>query len=157
MVPQAPQANPQEATWRGRVVRVVDGDTVEVTRPAARGCLTIQRVRVANVDAPERRQSYGDHAALYTSMYLFNYVVNVKVIGKDRYGRWIADLCRGKSPYRCVSYRLVRDGWAWWYKEYAPNDKRLQRAEEKARREKKGLWKEKNPVPPWEWRRKRRR
>lgn len=147
----------QPTTWKGRVIRVVDGDTVEVTKPAATGCITIQKVRVRGVDAPEKAQPYGKAAMRFTAAYLFNHDVTVKVETKDRYGRWVADLCRGKSKYRCVSYQLVRKGWAWWYRQYAPNDKTLKRAEAKARKAKLGLWAGKNPQEPWLWRQKRRK
>lgn len=132
-------------------------DTVEVTRPAARGCLTIQRIRLYGVDAPERRQTHGDVATRFTAAYLFNHQVNVKVVSKDRYGRRVADLCRGKSVYRCISYQLVRNGHGWWYQTYAPDDARLKRAEAYARKKERGLWREKNPIPPWDWRRQSRR
>jgi len=52
----------------------------------------------------------------------------------------------------------IRAGMAWWYREYAneqsPEDRdRYERAEREARAKKVGLWREPNPVPPWEWRR----
>jgi endonuclease YncB( thermonuclease family) len=147
----------QPTTWEGRVTRVVDGDTVEVTRPAAKGCITIQKVRIRGVDAPEKAQPYGKMATRFTAAYLFNHNVTVKVKEKDRYGRWVADLCRGKSKYRCVSYQLVRKGWAWWYRKYEPKNKLLKRAEAKARKQKLGLWAGKNPLEPWLWRQKRRK
>jgi endonuclease YncB( thermonuclease family) len=146
----------QPTTWEGKVTRVVDGDTVEVTRPAAKGCLTLQKIRIRGIDAPEKAQAYGKSAARFTAAFLFNHKVVVKIKEKDRYGRWVADLCRGKSKYRCLSYQLVRKGWAWFYKKYEPNNKLLPRAEKKARKQKLGLWAGKNPVAPWDWRKKRR-
>jgi endonuclease YncB( thermonuclease family) len=143
----------QPTTWEGRVIRVIDGDTVVVSRPAAKGCWTFQTIRIAGVDSPEKSQPYGKAAAQYTGALMFNFKVVVKVTGKGVHGRWIGDVCRGKSKYRCLSYRLVRDGWAWWYKQYSTR-KDLQRAEKKARKEQKGLWQGKNPIPPWEWRKK---
>jgi endonuclease YncB( thermonuclease family) len=47
---------------------------------------------------------------------------------------------------------LVQEGWAWWYRKYAPNNKELAAAETAARKAKRGLWTDPNPIPPWEWR-----
>jgi micrococcal nuclease len=46
---------------------------------------------------------------------------------------------------------LVRDGWAWWYRKYAPKNKELAAAEAAAQKAKRGLWADPNPIPPWEW------
>ena len=51
-----------------------------------------------------------------------------------------------------VNHKLVKDGWCWWYRKYAPGDTELERLEQDARRAKRGLWADSNPVPPWEWR-----
>ena len=47
---------------------------------------------------------------------------------------------------------LVKQGWCWWYRKYAPGDTVLEGLEKKARKIKKGLWADPHPVPPWEWR-----
>ena len=47
---------------------------------------------------------------------------------------------------------LVKDGWCWWYRKYAPGDTVLEGLEKEAREAKKGLWADPQPVPPWEWR-----
>ena len=46
---------------------------------------------------------------------------------------------------------LVRRGWCWWYRKYAPGDTVLEALEKEARKSKKGLWVDPQPVPPWEW------
>ena len=51
-----------------------------------------------------------------------------------------------------VNHALVKDGWCWWYRKYAPGDTELERLEKDAREAKKGLWADPQPVPPWEWR-----
>lgn len=55
-----------------------------------------------------------------------------------------------------VNLELFRRGLAWWYRHYAPKDKELARAEEEARKAKRGLWADAKPIPPWEWRNGRR-
>ncbi len=52
---------------------------------------------------------------------------------------------------------LVKAGFAWWYRKYAPDDEMLEQLEREARRIKRGLWADPHPVPPWEWRTRRKR
>jgi len=51
-------------------------------------------------------------------------------------------------PWR--NHTLVKEGWCWWYRKYAPGDVELEKLEKEARQAKKGLWVELNPMPPWE-------
>ena len=51
-----------------------------------------------------------------------------------------------------VNQKLVKDGWCWWYRKYAPDDTVLEGFETEAREAKRGLWRDPHPVPPWEWR-----
>jgi endonuclease YncB( thermonuclease family) len=51
-----------------------------------------------------------------------------------------------------VNHELVKDGWCWWYRKYAPENTELESLEKDAREAKKGLWADPQPVPPWEWR-----
>jgi endonuclease YncB( thermonuclease family) len=54
-----------------------------------------------------------------------------------------------------LNHVLVKDGW-WWYRKYAPRDMALEGLENEAREARNGLWTEQNPVPPWEWRKRKR-
>ena len=67
---------------------------------------------------------------------------------KDRYGRIIGEVMIGS---RHINLEMVQDGMAWHYKQYSKS-KELAEAEDLARKEKKGLWVDKEPVPPWEFR-----
>jgi endonuclease YncB( thermonuclease family) len=49
-----------------------------------------------------------------------------------------------------VNHTLLKDGWCWWYRKYAPGDMVLEGLEKAAREGRKGLWADANPVPPWE-------
>jgi micrococcal nuclease len=51
-----------------------------------------------------------------------------------------------------VNHTLVKDGWCWWYRKYAPGDTVLEGLEQEAREAKRGLWAAPVQVPPWEWR-----
>jgi len=73
--------------------------------------------------------------------------------GLDKYGRTLADvrLLDGTN----VNHTLVKEGWCWWYRKYAPKDTLLEGLEKEARETGKGLWTDPQPVPPWEWRKRR--
>jgi hypothetical protein len=68
-------------------------------------------------------------------------------------GRTLGIVRLGK---RNINRELVREGWAWWYRKYAPKNKELASAEAAARKAKRGLWADAKPIPPWEWRKSER-
>ena len=74
--------------------------------------------------------------------------------GKDRSGRTLADglLPEGTN----VNHSLVKDGWCWWYRKYAPGDTVLEGLEWEAREAKNGLWANPAPIPPWIFRKAKR-
>lgn len=139
---------PARGDFTGRVVGVSDGDTIEVMR-AGRAV----RVRLQGVDCPESHQAYGTRAKQFTSELVFGKTVAVQVHGTDQYGRILGEVILPDG--RSLNRELVRNGYAWWYRRYS-DDPVLQQLEEEARRERRGLWREKNPTPPWEFRRERR-
>jgi micrococcal nuclease len=130
--------------FTGQVVGVSDGDTVDVMRGGAAA-----RIRLYGVDAPEKAQAYGQRAKEFTSDQAFRKVVTVCVTDRDRYGRLVADvtLPNGHSLNR----ELVAAGLAWWYRRYS-SDRSLGVLEEEARMAHRGLWVDRNPTPPWDWR-----
>jgi endonuclease YncB( thermonuclease family) len=133
------------ADFSGQVVSVLDGDTIEVlhnTRP--------ERVRLSGIDCPEKGQAYGNNAKHAASALAFGKEVTLQTHGKDKYGRTLADVFLLDGTH--VNHTLVKDGWCWWYRKYAPGDTELGRLEQDAREAKKGLWADPHPVPPWEWR-----
>lgn len=69
---------------------------------------------------------------------------------QDKYERTLPDVLLGDGMN--VDHKLVKDGWCWWYRKYAPGDTVLEGLEHEAREVKRGLWAEPQPVPPWEWR-----
>ena len=70
--------------------------------------------------------------------------------GHDKYGRTLAHVLLPDGTH--VNHELVKEGWCWWYRKYAPRDTELEGLEREARDAKKGLWADPEPVPPWEWR-----
>jgi micrococcal nuclease len=77
--------------------------------------------------------------------------VTLQTFGKDKYKRPLGDVFLPDGTN--VNQELVKQGWCWWYRKYAPGDTVLEGLEKEAR---KGLWADPQPVPPREWRRLRR-
>lgn len=133
------------ATFTGKVVGISDGDTISVMREGR-----AVKVRLHGIDCPEKGQPYGTKAKQYTSEMAFGKEVKVRIKDTDRYGRIVGEviLPNGLS----LNKELVFVGLAWWYRKYAPNDRTLKALEAGTREAKRGLWVDKNPIPPWEWR-----
>jgi endonuclease YncB( thermonuclease family) len=137
-------------TLSGKVVRILDGDTVEVLDANRR----TERVRLAGIDAPESKQPFGTQAKRALSSLIAGKIVTVDWHKRDRYDRLVGTLMVDEKD---VNLTLVRAGYAWWYREYAgeqsSSDRRLYEAAEKAaRRDGVGLWTDPRPIAPWDWR-----
>jgi hypothetical protein len=126
----------------------MDGDTVELLENNQ-----TTRVRLYGVDAPEKNQDYGTRARQFASDLAFGKNVQLIEKGKDRYGRVIGIILLPDG--RSLNEELVRQGFAWHYKEYA-KDEALAQLELDARQNRRGLWEMPNPTPPWEFRSQRR-
>jgi hypothetical protein len=77
-------------------------------------------------------------------------VVTVRLLSTDRYRRSIALVVLPDG--RILNNELVRSGFAWWFRRYAPTDETLERLEAEARQARRGLWSLPNAIPPWDWR-----
>jgi micrococcal nuclease len=131
-------------TFEARVVDVHDGDTITVLRDDH----SQVRVRLEGVDCPELGQDFGRRAKEFTAGVALGR--DAKVLGKewDRHGRLVARvLVDGKD----VSHELVRAGFAWHFKKYS-SDQYLAAEELVAREAKVGLWRQPNPIAPWDYR-----
>ena len=133
-------------TFSALVVGVTDGDTLRVLREKKE-----IRIRVWGIDAPERKQPFGTRAKQYASDLAYRKTVTIHGRGKDRYRRFLASIVLPDG--RDFGFEMVKAGMAWWYRRYAADEGALALAEDEARREKRGLWADKEPVPPWKWRR----
>ncbi len=148
-------AQAQVTTINGRVVGVVDGDTITVA--LAGGAQQI--VRLKNIDAPERDQAAGSDARQFLAGLIFEKKVTVYYCKRDRYGRIVGKVFLGS---RDVALELIQAGHAWHFKKYenelcgAERQGDYASAEIAGRREQKGLWKEPAPEAPWLYRVRRR-
>ncbi len=129
---------------KGRVVGVSDGDTLVVLD----GSKHSHRVRLAEIDAPEKRQAFGERSKQSLSDLCYGKSAVVKAKEYDRYGRVVGRVfCEGID----ANAAQVERGMAWVYERYS-EDPALRAYQAKAQREKRGLWAAANPTPPWEFR-----
>ncbi len=137
----------QAADLSGRVVAIADGDTFTLLTADKQQI----KIRLAEIDAPESGQPYGNKSKQALSGLVFGKDVRVVVQTTDRYGRTVGRPYVGSID---VSAEMVRMGAAWAYREYL-RDKSLLILEAEAKTDKRGLWalSEARIMPPWEWRR----
>jgi len=140
-----------QTTIKAWATRVYDGDTLTIVQVEDNQCKGIYKIRLQGIDAPELKQSYGKAARRYAMRFAFGRLLTVTLVEKEKYGRWVGKVCHGSSPYMCLNYRLVREGYAWHYAAFS-DDARLARAEAKARAEKIRLWRQEDPTAPWIYR-----
>jgi micrococcal nuclease len=76
--------------------------------------------------------------------------VTIQTHGYDKYKRTLANVILPDGMN--LNQELVKDGWCWWYRKYAPGNVTLEQLDTEAREARKGLWANPHPVPPWEWR-----
>jgi endonuclease YncB( thermonuclease family) len=152
-------ANPD--SFEAEVVGVIDGDTIDVRA----GNTPSYRIRLAGIDAPEKKQAFGNKAKQNLSDLVYRKAVRIEWSKKDKYGRIVAKILA--PPGSCatqpckatfdVNLAQIAAGYAWHYKEYEKEQPKQDRqaydlAEQHAREQGLGLWKDAHPVPPWEWR-----
>ena len=129
--------------FSGKVIGVTDGDTIKVLVNKE----TV-KVRLEGIDAPESGQSYGKKAKEALAEMVAGKTVTVKKTGTDKYQRTLGIMIVGDVD---ANAKLIEDGWAWHFKKYNDED-RLAKLEEAARKAKRGLWADENPLAPWEYR-----
>lgn len=139
----------------GRVVHVADGDTVTVLDASK----VQHKVRLAGIDAPEKAQPFGQRSRESLEDLVAGRTVIVETHKKDRYGRYVGKVILNS---RDVNVEQIRRGMAWFYREYAHEQSAADRqiyeqAEIDARAARVGLWADKAPTAPWDYRRSGRR
>ena len=151
------------AELQGKVIAVTDGDTIKVLDAG----LKTHVIRLLGIDAPERKQPFGQQSKRHLADLVFGQSVKVEWRTKDRDNRLLAKvwassaMCQGCGMTLDVNLAQVTTGHAWWYRQFAgnqsPSDRALyDQSEQSARTLGIGLWGMGNPIPPWEWRKGRR-
>ena len=135
----------------GRVVAVADGDTLTLLDRS----FVEHKIRISGIDAPEKKQAFGQRAKTTLSASAYGLPAEADCRKTDRYGR---NICVVRVNGRDVGLEQIRAGMAWWYRQYARDQswqeqRDYEDAEGQAKSAKRGLWTDKEPIPPWEWRR----
>lgn len=146
------------------MVGVTDGDTITILDAAN----TTYKIRIAGIDAPEKRQAFGTKAREAMVSMVFEKPVAVEWDKLDRYGRTVgkvmvaSDNCKQENCLKNIDagLMLIRTGLAWHYKKYqkeqsSEDRKKYSNSDEVARKERIGLWTEANPIAPWDFRKKK--
>lgn len=133
-----------------KVIHVSDGDTLKAE--CSDGEVLV--VRLCSIDTPEKAQHHGPEAQEALAKLVLNKKVKIEQSSRDRYGRVVGKVYRGRT---FVNEVMVREGHAWAYRDYL-NEPGFIQLEEKARQAGKGLWKQKKPlrVAPWDWRKRKK-
>jgi endonuclease YncB( thermonuclease family) len=140
-------AQPQMIT--GKVISVVDGDTITILDTNNQKLV----IRLEGIDAPELNQEFGSRSKQSLSDLVNGKTVNVLGPKKDQYGLIVGKIALDSKD---INFEQIDRGMAWFYrpyaKELAPEDaKAYERAELNAKEDKRGLWRNPNPMPPWQY------
>ena len=132
--------------WQGKVVHVADGDTVTVLHDGLE-----EKIRLYGIDTPEKGQAYGQKAKDFTANMVAGRLVEVQPEDTDKYGRTVAVV---SILGQCLNEELVKAGFAWQYRKYckAVFCNHWLELETTARQNRRGLFADPDPAPPWVWR-----
>ena len=144
---QQNQRNPTSGGMTCLVVKVSDGDTFSCNK----GYNNIIQVRLADIDAPERGQPYGNQARKKLNSLIYKKTVRLTNERQDKYGRTVATVFSGSLN---VNLAMIESGFAWHYVRYS-NNKQYAAAMRQAQAKKRGLWADKGKIiKPENWRHK---
>ena len=142
--------NLQAATLQGKVISVADGDTITVLD----GNKTQHKIRLQGIDAPEKAQAFGHKSKQSLNQLVHSKMVTVEFEKKDKYGRTVGKVLLNGTD---VCLEQIKLGMAWHYKQYQSEQSKEDReiyaqAEQLAKSQAIGLWRDKNPMSPWDFR-----
>ena len=140
-----------------KVIAVLDGDTVLLKRVDGVSELPLfYKLRLADIDAPEKDQDYGESAKAALTRMVLRQQVYVTTVATDSYGReigWLATRADA-TVENTINSELVRRGWAWALSRNRSSD--LREMQQEAQRNGRGLWARDDATPPWIWRKQKR-
>ena len=140
----------QADSFSGRVVGVADGDTITILDKTN----TQYKIRLAGIDAPEKKQSFGNVSKKSLSDMVYDKQVTIYWDKQDRYGRTVGKVLKDGFD---INLEQIKRGMAWFYKKYQ-NEQVLQdrldylHAQEIAQKNRIGLWNDSDVIAPWEFR-----
>lgn len=135
---------------QGKVVRVIDGDTISVEV----GDNEIYKIRLSGIDAPEKTQAFGIESRQALANEIQGQIVSVEYNKRDKYQRIVGKVTLDGND---INLHQIQRGLAWHYKQYEREQEVEDRsiyanAEYLAQLYKLGLWADPNPIPPWQFR-----
>lgn len=135
-------------TLTGKIVKIQDGDTVTLLDNTN----TQYKIRLDEIDAPEKKQPYGNRSKEYLSSMIAGKTVTVEYTKTDQYKRILGTIFyQGKN----INEEMVRSGYAWRY--YYNKNKRLLWLQKVAKENKRGLWADKNAIDPYHFRKSKKK
>lgn len=133
-----------------KVVGISDGDTFTAVNDD-----NLQlKIRIYGIDAPEKKQAFGNKSKGYLSSLIFEKRIIIDVQSKDRYGRYIAYVYSPEG--NDISLLMLHEGMAWHFKKY-DNNKVYEDAENVAQKAKRGIWSDPQAMAPWDFRAKKKK
>lgn len=138
----------------GKVISIADGDTLTVLDSQQQ----THKVRLSGIDAPEKSQAFGQASKQSLGDQVYGKLVVIDWNKRDRYGRIIGKVLLGSQD---INLMQIQRGMAWHYKKYE-NEQDVEdrsiygQAEYIAQRDRRGLWEDSNPTPPWDYRKSKR-
>ncbi|WP_238785525.1 thermonuclease family protein [Blattabacterium cuenoti] len=127
-------------------MKIYDGDTFRIETKK----MEEYKIRIADIDCPEKNQSYGREAKNFLTKKILNKTVLIKNIKIDKYNRIVGLVIYDKNKdlgKDILEYGLA---WVWKFSKNVP----YKRIESQARKKKIGLWKKNHPIDPYDWRKK---
>lgn len=131
-------------TITGKVISVTDGDTIKILDEKNK----VYKIRLNDIDAPEKKQAFGNKSKENLSKYIAGENVRVEYYKLDRYKRILGTVYFKDKD---INKQQIIDGYAWVYKKYSKNNEYINQ-ERISKNHKRGLWKDEKPIEPWEFR-----
>lgn len=131
-------------TFNAKVIAVMDGDTVLILRAGHKP----EKLRMLNIDAPEKNQPYGRQSQQTLASLVLKRQAEVQVTAHDQYGRLLGQI---SVDGRNINEEQVKQGMAWEYSGYHSN-KAYVALQSEAQQARRGLWAQTSPQAPWQWR-----
>ncbi|TXK54948.1 thermonuclease family protein, partial [Campylobacter helveticus] len=138
-----PQNTLSYSNLQGRVIRVIDGDTIEllVKQEDIKQSPKI-KVRLFGIDAPEKKQAFGKEAKEYLSSLILDKEITLIINDKDKYQRTIGTILLNDKD---INKEMVKNGYAWAYESYST---KYLTEQADAQMFKLGLWQDENAIKP---------
>lgn len=138
------------------IYNVVDGDSLLARTYNDVNSKKI-KVRLWGIDSPEWNQHFSKESKAFMKKMVQGKIVKIESRGYDKYGRLLGIIYLDNN--QTVNYLAVEEGQAWVHSYYCDEEicDEWLLAQDNAKRKKKGLWQNDNPIAPWIWKNKEKK